>query len=168
MTQGRYMLDTFSKVDFNEILVLMLMCRFWNLVVKFIHTLLVLERLAIHSLNLLGNCFKHSSSYLAACFFGCLNYKQVWCMWLSFFKRVFPLFFSYEMLCTWLRKTPRHKDKGNWCHCCTLEITFPVWITTRSLFYLPHRDFPVYVNLHKSAVKNETFSKFSLQRPGWK
>lgn len=92
MTQGRYMLDTFSKVDFNEILVLMLMCRFWNLVVKFIHTLLVLERLAIHSLNLLGNCFKHSSSYLAACFFGCLNYKQVWCMWLSF-KRVFHSFF---------------------------------------------------------------------------
>lgn len=77
MTQGHYMLDTFSKVDFNGILVLMLMCRFWNLVVKFIHTLLVLERLAIHSLNLLGSCFKHSSSYLAACFFGCLNYKQV-------------------------------------------------------------------------------------------
>jgi len=128
-----------SKLYFNKILILMLVYRIWSLLLKFIHMLLILERVAIHSLNCLASCFKlvGKTIWLPISAVPCI--ASMWSERVSH-KIVSHSAFSHEMLCMRPRKTPKHKGKMNWCHCCTLEITFAIWITIRSLFYLTHGD----------------------------
>lgn len=60
--------------------------------------------------------------------------------------------FPHEMLWIWPWIIRKHKVKVNWCHRCTLKMTFPIWIPI-SILILQVKISHVSVEIHICKIK---------------